>query len=156
MSDFTIPKNDPIRTEARKARAQRRVGIGACCASCAERRPEALTTGSKPIACAKCQRIRKGKTTVDRHHVAGKNNSPVTIEVPVNDHRAILSPAQQDWPRKTLENPDGDPVLAGAAIVRGFIDTAVYLLRELLLRVARMLEFLSGYMKENLGSQWWV
>lgn len=60
---------------------------------------------------------------MDDHHVFGKANDPTTIvTVPANDHRAELSVAQQDWPKKTPENPDGSPLLAAAARIRGFVD----------------------------------
>jgi hypothetical protein len=52
---------------------------------------------------------------MDAHHVAGKANSPITVPVPVNDHRACLSVAQADWPKSTLMNAHGSPLLAAAA-----------------------------------------
>lgn len=71
------------------------------------------------MICAKCDRIKNGKSPYDKHHVAGKNNSPVTVTVPVNDHRAEFSVMQQDWPKKTLENKKDSPLLAVAASIRG-------------------------------------
>ena len=47
----------------------------------------------------------------DKHHISGKANSDVTILVPVNDHRAQISVDQYDWPKRTLENPEGSPLL---------------------------------------------
>ena len=93
---------------------------------------------------------------MDDHHFAGKSNSPVTVPTPVNDHRAELSTAQQDWRKETRENPDGDPLLAGAACVQGFIDYVVYLIRKGLRWVVEMLEALSEYLKERLGAKWWI
>jgi hypothetical protein len=127
-----LPQRDPIRTIKRKATALRRVGLNAQCA-CGESRAEALIAGSMPVICADYDRKRRGKTPIDEHHVAGKANSPVTTPMPVNDHRAILSVAQYDWPTETLENPDGSPVLAIAARSRGYVDTDEYLKRQLLL-----------------------
>lgn len=77
---------------------------------------------------------------MDNHHPAGKTNNAITIPVPVNDHRADLSVAQQKWPGKTLANPDGNEQLAAAAGIRGFADTSLYLIEKLLLPVAEMLE----------------
>jgi hypothetical protein len=67
---------------------------------------------------------------MDAHHVAGKANSPVTVPVPVNDHRACLSVAQADWPKSTLMNVHGSPLLAAAACVRGFVDMVFYLIER--------------------------
>src|SRR3954466_9864064 len=117
---------DPVRAAARKSAATRRVGVDQQC-SCGEVRPEALIAGSNPMMCAECQRKRKGRRTTDDHHVAGAANSPVTIPIAVNDHRAELSEAQRDWPKRTLENPDGSPVLKVAAGIRGAVDTIRYL-----------------------------
>ncbi len=101
---------DPIGRYQRKATAARRIGRNKQCA-CGESRPEALVRGSKPTTCAACVRKKRGLTTEDNHHPAGRANNPATIRVPVNDHRAELSPAQYDWPRETLENPDRSPLL---------------------------------------------
>lgn len=149
-----ISPRKPIREHQRKAVAARRVGTGARCA-CGESRPEALISGSKPTICAECQRKQQEKSTTDAHHVAGKSNCNVKLAVPVNDHRAVLSPAQNDWPPKTLENPDGSPLLAGAGHIRGFVDTALYLVEKLLLWTADMLEALDAFLTEKLGKKWW-
>src|SRR5215471_5653998 len=123
-----LPQQDPSGAQRRKATAKRRVGNKQC--ACGENRPEALIPGSNPTICAACDRKRKGKTTMDKHHVAGQANSPMTVPVPVNDHRACLSVAQADWPKQTLENPDHCPLLAGAASIRGSIDMIVYLIKK--------------------------
>jgi hypothetical protein len=149
-----ITPRDPIAAEQRKATAARRAGRNAQCA-CGEHRPEALNTKSTPIICEHCKRKKKGKTTMDDHHVAGRANSPKTIQVPVNDHRARLSVDQYDWPGHTLENPDASPLLRGAASIRGFVDTAVFLIEEFLLWIAEMLETLDDNLRERLGSKWW-
>lgn len=87
--------------------------------------------------------------------MAGKANDPTTIPVDVNDHRAELNPAQDDWPPGTLENPEGSPLLAGAARSRGFVDTSVYLQEKLLIHNAEMMECLNAYLLEKLGPEWW-
>jgi len=69
------------------------------------------------MICAECQRKKKGQNIVDNHHPFMKANDPsTTIPVPVNDHRADLNEAQNDWPKKTRENPDGSPLLAELAV----------------------------------------
>jgi hypothetical protein len=131
------------------------MGVNAAC-SCGEKRPEALIPGSKPVTCAACQRTGAGRTTTDQHHFAGRANSSATIPVPVNDHRARLSVAQADWPKSTLLNPEGSPLLAAAACIRGFIDTALYLIEEGLLWIADMLETLDALQVEKLEPRWWL
>ena len=146
---------DPAGAYRRKAVAARRFGFAAHCA-CGERRPEALIPGTNPVQCASCDRNSRGATTTDNHHFAGKANNPTTIPVPVNDHRACLSVAQEDWPKTTRNNPLGSPLLAGAASLRGFSDTVIYLVESGLLWVAEMLENLDALMIREFGPQWWV
>jgi hypothetical protein len=149
------PQRDPIQGYQRRATAARRVGKDKKC-SCGEKRPEALISSSNPVICAACKRKKEGKTTMDDHHVFGKANDPTTtVIVPVNDHRAELSVAQQDWPKKTLENPDGSPLLSAAARIRGFVDYVIYLIEKGLLWVARMLEALDEFLESTLGVKWW-
>jgi len=62
--DPKLPERDPGAARVRKAKARRRVGVGARCA-CGEVRPEALIAKSNPIICAACDRKKKGMTTMD-------------------------------------------------------------------------------------------
>lgn len=149
-----VPPDDPTCAYARNATAARRVGENAQCA-CGEGRPEALLAGSNPTICAACARKKRGYATVDNHHVSGEANSPATIPVPVGDHRAVLSVAQYNWPRQTLENPDGCPLLAAAACIRGFIDYIYYAIDKYLLWIPEMLETLSTFLVDKLGPKWW-
>ena len=148
------PPRDSIAAHRRKVIATRRKGIGAAC-TCGESRPDALIPGSNPIVCAKCQRRASGRTTTDNHHFAGKANSPITVPVPVNDHRAQLSVAQADWPKTTLMNSEGSPLLAAAASIRGFIDTVLYLTERGLHWIADLLERLDDYLQTKVGPRWW-
>jgi hypothetical protein len=77
------------------------------------------------------------------------------MPVPANDHCAVLSVAQYNWPRETLENPDGCPLRAAAACIRGFIDYIYYAIETYLLWIPEMLETLSTFLKDNLGPKWW-
>lgn len=149
-----LPQRDPIRAYQRKSTAVRRVGENAQCASC--RKSRALNAKSEPIMCEECQRKKRGKRTMDNHHVAGKANSPITTSIPANDHQAGLSVAQYDWPPATLENRDGCPLLRGSANIRGFIDTVIYFTEVFLLWVAEMLEELSAGLIEAWGNEWWL
>lgn len=135
--------------------AARRVGVNAKC-DCGEARPEALIARSVHVICTECQRKMERKSTLDRHHFAGKPNSPITIDVPANDHRADLSVAQMDWPKRTRENPDNSPLLSAAASIRGFIDTMIYLINKGLEWIAAMLEKADAVLTETLGPNWWA
>ncbi len=148
--------NDPIKAGARKAKAQRRVGAAASCTACGESRPEALVTRSRPRLCEECYRKKRGMKTTDAHHIAGKKNSPITIKVPANDHRASLSTAQYDWPPKTLENVDGSPILRASAALRGGCDIVVELFARLVLACAEFLERVDVFLREKLGETWWA
>ena len=93
---------------------------------------------------------------MDNDHSGGKANNPTTMQVPVNDHRAELNVAQYDWPKETLQNPEACPVVRGAACIRGVVDYLHYLINKFLLWIPEMLENLSAFLSEKLGSKWWV
>lgn len=150
-----LPGVDPSGTLRRKAVAGRRVGVGTRC-PCGESRPEALIADGNPLTCAACQRTAKGLKTSDEHHFAGKANNPATISIPVNDHRAILSVRQAEWPKSTLRNVEESPLLAGAACLRGCIDSIAYLTEKGLFWLADMLEKLDQVLAKQLGPKWWV
>jgi hypothetical protein len=138
----------------RREAAARRNGNRKC--PCGESRPEALIHKNGETICAECKRRKDGKSTTDNHHFAGQANSPITIPVPVNDHRAELSTAQADWPEETLRNPNGSPLRAAAACIRGFFDTVVHLIERGLIWVAEALEWLDEYLVARLGPNWWA
>jgi hypothetical protein len=140
MARKISPRN-PRATYRRKVVAARRFGPSAKC-PCGEGRPQALIPGSEPAICAACDRRKRGRRKTDDHHIMGKANGPMILRVPVNDHRGCLSEAQNEWPQKTLTNPDGSPLLTKAASIRGVVDTISYLHEKLLLPAAEMLELL--------------
>lgn len=148
------PSSDPIRTAKRKSVAERRVGIGVACA-CGEKRPKALIARSNPMICEECNRRKQDRTIYDDHHVAGKANHPFTIPVLANDHRAVLSEAQYDWPKATRENPNGSPLLSVAGRIRGFCDMILYLVKELLLSIPEFLENLDASLISRFGPALW-
>jgi hypothetical protein len=147
------PKRDPSAAYVREAIARRRIGDKKC-RVCRETRPWAFN-GPKSEICERCERERLGHKTTDDHHLAGDANNPSIMPVDVNDHRARLSPDQHDWPRRTLKNTDGDPLLAAAGCMRGFIDYIYYAIEKYLLWVPVMLETLSEYLEDKLGRKWW-
>jgi len=154
MKNTKRSQRDPIGVYQRKTTAARRSAGNQC--ACGESRPDALIPASEPTICAKCDRKKKGQTTMDDHHVPGQANSSETIPTSVNDHRAELSVFQHDWPKETLQNREGCPVLKGAACVRGVIDYFHYLIDKFLVWIPEMLEKLSAFLKETLGPKWWV
>lgn len=147
-----LSQRDPAAAYQREAVADRRFPLGSHCA-CGERRQKAFVSND-PVVCAACDRESQGKSNMDTHHVAGESNSPITVLVPVNDHRAELSVAQYDWPKATLENLNGSPLLARAASVRGFADTTFYLINTLLLPNPDFDERLDAFLTEKLGAGW--
>ena len=146
---------DPVAEFLRSSKAARRVGTNQTCA-CGEHRPKALNAGSNPMTCESCKRQKEGKRITDHHHVAGRANSPETIPVFVNDHRAILSVAQYQWPPETLRNPHGNPLLRASACIRGFTDTLYYLIDKFLLWIPEFLETLNAFLTKKLGPNWWA
>jgi hypothetical protein len=100
--------------------------------------------------------VKLGRSTLDNHHPAGEANDPTTTPIPVNDHRADLSPLQYEWPQETWKNPRGSPILAGAACMRGYCETDSYLVSSLLIPKAEMLEALDAFLAKHLGPEWWV
>lgn len=148
-------QSDPIAAAKRRSVAARRVGIGKACA-CGENRPLALIARSNPITCSECKRREQGQSPFDAHHVAGKANHCLTIPVPANDHRAILSEDQYNWPKATRENADGSPLLAIAACIRGLYKSLVYLLEKLMLWIPECVEALDAFLTIHIGEQWWT
>ena len=144
---------DPIKAAARRSRSQRRVGQGAACTQCGESRPEALVSRSRPRLCQECYQRKQGMKTTHRHHPAGRANSPLTVEVPANKHR-VLSEAQYEWPPRTLQNPDGAPLLTIAAALRGAADLIEELVVRWIRSCAEMLEKLDAWLRERHG-KWW-
>ncbi|MGA8474036.1 MAG: hypothetical protein WB681_03120 [Candidatus Cybelea sp.] len=148
-------ERDQVASWLRTTRAQRRAGVDAVCASCsAERRPYALIHGRVPPCCFACDRIARRRDPFEDDHSFGQHNSDLTIRVPVNDHRAVLSVAQYQWPPETLQNPDGDPFLVSAARFRGLYNNFEYMLGDCL-NEAERLEQLSARMRRKYGPRWW-
>jgi hypothetical protein len=148
-----LPQRNPGAAYQRKVAAERRFPPGSRCA-CGETRPESFVS-KNPVVCAACDRVARGQTTLDDHHSAGESNSPITVPIPVNDHRAELSPAQYDWPKATLENRNGSPLLARAACIRGYIDTNSYLVEKLLRPNAEFCELMDQILTQEFGPEWW-
>ena len=138
----TTLQRDPIRAHQRKSVSARRVGKNSRC-KCGEARPEALIAGSKPIICAACQRRKQGLAVIDLHHVAGRKNSAIVAPVNVNDHRAVLSATQFDWPKLATKNRSARELIEASQSLWAVINYIEYLLNRLLRPRAEQLESLA-------------
>jgi hypothetical protein len=136
----------------RRNRRRGRLGKRAKCKKCAETDPLAL---SGPKECYECGRIAAGKSPFEAHHFAGRNNDRFTVNIPGNDHR-ILNDYQVDWPRQTLRNPDGSPVLKAAGAIRAWLDVLKLIIKRILGWLPEFLERLNEYLCRKLGSNWWL
>src|SRR5579875_1592079 len=106
-----------LRHERRRASLE-----SASCATCGEDRLPALVRTSRGVGhCYACRLHQQGKPALERHHLAGRKQSPITVLLGANDHR-VLSDAQLDWPARTRENPERSPLLTLAALLRGILD----------------------------------
>ncbi len=145
-------KPNPIGAWLRGERAGRRVGREAVC-SCGEVRPNALVAGRMPSRCYRCERLAHGRAPYDFNHVFGKANSPLTIRYPVNDHRAVFNVKQLDWTPETLDNPEGDPLLAAVARVEGFDDNVRHMLMDMRAQSAAI-KHVCDLLKTIYGPNW--
>ncbi len=133
----------------------RRLGIrDPRCVNCGETNPAALTGTAPRIICYLCQALAAGRPPTEEHHPAGRNNSPVTVPIPANDHR-VLSDMQRAWPESTLRNPDGSPLLVAAAMLRGWLDVLQLIIERTVGRIPPFLEALDRGLRSELGERWW-
>jgi hypothetical protein len=121
------------------------------CQRCVEANPFAMVSAR---FCYECQIQNQGKSLIERHHFAGQHNDPFTVSMPGNDHR-VVTDLQQDWPIKTLRNPNGSPALKAAASTRGFLDLLELVIKRILGWIPEFLETLDEYLVKLLGSDWW-
>jgi hypothetical protein len=122
------------------------------CRLCGEKDPGALTGAYPDILCYEC---RSGpKHSREAHHVAGRANDQITVDLPGNVHR-IVSDRQADWPRRTLTNPDQSPLLRAAAWLRGSIDLLRTLIERGLDWIPGFLEWLDQCLVQEFGDNWW-
>jgi len=90
---------------------------------------------------------------IEQDHIAGRHNSEATFPLPGNAHRT-KSDRMRDWPRRTVQNTEGSPLLAAAACVRGWLDI-LWTVAEFAERVPRLLEGLDAWLTERHGRKWW-
>ena len=120
---------------------------------CPEICPFMLSGVDPEIYCTEHEARRHGRPWLQAHHPPGQHNDPRTVLLPANYH-AIPSELQHLWPRETLRNPDGSPLLRAAALTRGLLDT-LYLVMVIASEVPVLLEQLDAFLRERLGERWW-
>jgi hypothetical protein len=125
-----------------------------CFEECDETFPLALTGVHPEIYCYEHDALRRSRPWREDHHPAGRRSDPETVTVPGNDHR-ILSGLQYGWPRETLRNPDGSPLLRAAASIRGWLDVLWLIMVRTVGWVPEFLERLDAWLRERLGPRWW-
>jgi len=145
--------NDPIKSGARRAKAQRQVGRDAVCTQCGEKRSNMLVRRSRPRLCLRCYAVKHRKKDTDGHHLGAEANSPITVEVPIKDHR-IVTEAQYEWPPGTQQNPDGSPLIALAGCLRGIADFIGELITAFINRLAETAEDIDAWLRQQHGL-WW-
>ena len=149
---------------AREGSKRDRLGQYARCDHCDQetdprclRQVELAKPGDGAIAvvlCAGCHLRLQGKPLEEDHHPAGRANDAFTVPIPANDH-AVLSDLQHDWPTATLRNPDGSPLLAAAAALRGWLDVLRLLIERTVGWIPDALERLDDALREYVGPGWW-
>ncbi len=147
---------------AREGKKRDRLGQYATCEDCGASDPRTLQQvrhnrkddTSDRVRCAECRLMAQGKAPTERHHLAGRANGPATIPIPANDH-AVLSDLQLAWPRETLRNPDGSPLLKAAASLRGWLDVLWLILEHTVGWIPDSLERLDGALRVHVGPRWW-
>ena len=122
---------------------------------CIEINPIALVGTDPGIWCYEHQAEEAGRLWVEAHHLAGRNNDPVTAAVPGNDHR-VLSDLQRDWPPDTLRNAEASPLIRAAAAIRGWLDVLWVILTRAVAWIPEALEWLDRRLLDHIGSEWWV
>ncbi len=146
---------DELKREARKEEAYERLGTRhPRCEHCGEADPAALHGVHPDVTCYECSARQAGRSPSERHHPAGRRNNQATVPIPGNDHR-VLSDAQRGWPERTLRNPDGSPLLAAAAAIRGWLDVLWLIVQRTVGHVPALLELLDERLRAEYGDRWW-
>jgi hypothetical protein len=154
-----VPYTDPDCEEERLAARLRLLGTDTprcSTAGCQERDPFALTGVHPSLLCAEHRADRDGRRWLEESHTAGQHNLPNdTVPIPANDHSVVSDRLQVEWPRETLRNPDGSPVLRAAGALRGWLDTLRLILERTCGWVPTFLEGLDAWLRMKLGERWW-
>ncbi len=137
----------------RLARRMERLGFNPRCSSCGEDDPLKLQSVGGRILCGECRLIAEGKEPFEDHHPAGRRNDPFTVRIPANDH-LVLTDMQEDWPKETRLNPNGDFLHEDAARDRAIHNALIHRAEEAESR-AEVKEALAEFLKALRGPDWW-
>lgn len=122
---------------------------------CGETSPFALSGTHPHLICDEHRADAAGRTWIEGHHVQGKANDPGdVVPTPANDH-AEASELQRLWPRTTLRNQDGSPLLRAAAALRGWLDLLRLIIERTVGWIPELLEELDAWLRDQLGPRWW-
>jgi hypothetical protein len=122
---------------------------------CMETSPFRLTGKHPDLVCDEHRADGAGHSWVEGHHVQGAANDPDdVIPAPANDH-IELSEFQRFWPRETLRNPDGSPLLRAAAALRGWLDVLRLMLERTVGWIPGLLEQIDAWLRKRIGPRWW-
>ncbi len=101
--------NDPIKAGVRKRNGSTESARAPPAPTAAKSGPKCWCVES-PKRCLPCYAVKKGRKPTESHHIAAEANSPITVEVPITDHRK-LSDAQYEWPPETGAKSRRKPVV---------------------------------------------
>jgi hypothetical protein len=121
---------------------------------CPVANPFALTGVDPDVVCYEHRADLKARPWLEDHHPAGRHNDPATVQLPGNEHR-VLSGRQGVWPRETLRNPDGSPLLKAAAALRGWLDVLWLIMTRTVGWIPEFLEQLDAWLQVKVGERWW-
>jgi hypothetical protein len=117
---------------------------------CGETDPVALTGVHPNIVCREHLADALGESWTQDHHPPGKQNDPMTVPVPSNDH-GLVSELQALWPAERLRNPDGSPLLRAAAWLRGWLVILQVIIERAVGRIPGALENLDRLLSRSSG-----
>ena len=119
---------------------------------CKETDPLALT-GTHPRSIATSTMLVKRRPWLEAHHPSGRQMIRSTVEIPGNEHRVLSELQNATWPRETLRNPDGSPLLRAAAAIRGWLDLLWVVMHRTVGWVPASLEVLDAWLRERVGAR---
>ncbi len=117
---------------------------------CLESDPFALTGAEPKIICQEHLADQLRSSWTQDHHYSGQANSPEKGPIPANDH-AVENAMQSLWPRDTLRNSEGSPLLRAAAATRGWLDILRLVSERTLPWIPAALESLDALLKDRLS-----
>ncbi len=124
-------------------------------AGCDETDPSALTGAEPDIVCYEHLAERHGRSWTEGDHLAGQHNEPTEIiELPGNDHR-VKSDLMEDWPDRTIRNPNHSPLIRAAATIRGWLDVLRIIIMRAVGWIPPFLERLDAWLTGTIGEAWW-